>query len=531
VVTVPGPLPESADAVVIGAGHNGLVAACYLAKAGLSVVVLEAADAPGGMSASGPLIPEAPGHTVNSGAAELLFLQRSTIPTDLDLARHGLRTVRSDPAYVYLHPDAGSLAYWRDPVRTAEEIARFSRRDAEAYLEFARLLDAILGFAGPYMLGHPLRVGPRVLAAIARNALRNARRLPSMVSLVAASGDALIEQTFAHPVVRDALYSLIGGVAPVSADGTALSAIFYAFLHTSGVLRPLGGMQAVPDTLAACLREHGGSVHTGAVVEEITVTGGRTTGVRLADGRTVTARRGVIAACDPRQTLTRLVPEGVLPERLTGRAATLAANATGNGWLKVDLALSGRVRLTEHERWRGDGLDLRKPAIMVGTMDGARRGYADAAAGLVPAQDDLLVWCFCPSGLDPSQAPDGQDVVYLSTPTTPLRPREGWPSVADKAVTGLLAQSARYYSGGLDLEIGRRVETPDSLADRLRVSNGCYFHVDFSLFRSGPFRPAPGLGGYRLPLPGLFLSGAGTHPGGGVSGMPGRLAALELLRS
>jgi phytoene dehydrogenase-like protein len=167
---------------------------------------------------------------------------------------------------------------------------------------------------------------------------------------------------------------------------------------------------------------------------------------------------------------------------------------------------------------------------MVGPMGSVQRGYADAAAGRIPRSEDMLVWCFCPTGIDPSQAPEGQDVMYLSTPSVPVQPVEGWDTVQDRAIEALLDQSGQFYDSGLDQEIGRRVETPQGLARRLRVSNGCYFHVDFTPTRSGPLRPAAGLGGYRTPLDGLYLAGAGTHPGGGVMGTSGRLAAQAVLK-
>jgi phytoene dehydrogenase-like protein len=517
------------DVIVVGAGHNGLVSACYLAKAGLRTVVVEAADAPGGMSASGPVIAEAPEHMVNTGAAELLFLQRTTIPQDLDLARHGLLVEVSDPSYVYLHPDGSSIAYWNDARKTVEEIAKFSRRDAEAYRELAETLSRLLSMAAPFTDVNPMRPTPRAIAEAGRAALRSWRTLPAAAALAAASGEQLITERFEHPIVRSALYSLIGGIAPVTTRGSAMSAIFLAFLHDSGVQRPIGGMQAVPNALVGYLTEHGGEVLTGTPVETITVHDGRASGVVLADGRTITARRGVISACDPRQTLTRLLSGDVLPRRIASRAARLPANGLGNGWLKIDMALRDRVTLSVHEKWRGDGLDLRRPAVMVGTMENSQRGYREATAGRIPRAEDMLVWCFCPTGIDPSQAPAGQDVMYLSTPSVPVHPVGGWDQVEAGALEGLLTQAGHYYHSGLETEIGRRVENPEGLARRLRVSNGCYFHVDFIPSRSGPLRPAAGLGGYRTPLPGLYLAGAGTHPGGGVMGTSGRLAAACLL--
>src|SRR5581483_4954494 len=142
------------DVVIIGGGHNGLTAACYLAKAGLRVTVLEAASTIGGMSQSARPFAEAPDHLVNTCSAEFIFLHRTSVVRDLGLDRYGLRMLESDPPYIYLHPDGSSIAYWRDARRTAEEIRRFSRVDAAAYLELAELLEVLLAFAGPYFLSH-----------------------------------------------------------------------------------------------------------------------------------------------------------------------------------------------------------------------------------------------------------------------------------------------------------------------------------------------------------------------------------------
>lgn len=518
----------AADIIVIGGGHNGLTAACYLAKAGLAVTVLEAGPTIGGMSQCARPFAKAPNHIVNTCSAEFIFLHRTSVVSDLGLDRYGLEMLDSDPPYIYLHPDGASIAYWRDARRTAEEIRRFSRADAAAYLELAALLEVLLAFAGPYFLSHPYRLRPGFVLTALRAAVRNRRRLAELIDLVAMSGDALVENRFTHPIVRDAVYSLIGSVAPTAADGTALSAAFIAFLHSSGAKRPVGGMQALPDALTACLGAHGGTAIVDAEVTEIDVVGGRARGVVLADGRCYHAHRAVLAACDVRQTIGQLVPSDSLKPRLRTAVASAPSNGQGNGWMKVDAAFSGRLDLARHERWRGDGLDLRRPAVMVGEMDRVRRAYGLAAAGRMPAAEDLLQWAFVPTGIDPSQAPDGQDVVYLASPTVPLAPLDGWAAIGEDSADRMVAQASDYY-GGFEQTIERVVETPDDLARRLRVSNGCYFHVDFSAFRAGPMRPALGLGGYRTPIDGLYLSGAGTHPGGGVSGLPGQHAARRVL--
>lgn len=519
------------DVVVIGGGHNGLTTACYLAKEGLEVAVLEAADQIGGMTASGTPIAKAPGHTVNYCAADLLFWLSSPVERELELGRFGLDKIVVDPSYVYLHPDGASIAVWKDPRRTADEIRRFSRADADAYLEYARFLDALFDIAFPYMLTNPGRPDPRTIATMARGVFKHRRLLRQFGEFLLASGEETIEQRFEHPVTQSLLYCLGAGANPINLQGTSVTHLFLGFLHRSGTARPVGGMQAIPTALANRFADLGGTIKTDSEVVEIVVSGGRAAGVRLADGRTFNARKAVVATPDPRTTLGKLLPADALSSELAVHVRHIPANSSGAGAMKADVALSGRVTLERHERWRGDGLDLRVPAVLVGTCDQIRRGWSRAAAGIVPDPDDIALWPVLLSAADPSQAPDGQDSLYLFATNMPLHPEGGWAQWKDKAANSIVERAAQFYDGVAELEIGRWVETPEMAAERNRVTNGAAMHVDHLLFSQGPFRPASGLSGAKLPVEGLVLGGAGTHPGGGVSGIPGRRAARTVLAS
>ena len=516
------------DVIVIGAGHNGLTAGCYLARSGLSVTVVEAGAEIGGMTTTAAIIPEAPGHLINLCALDAVFIRASSVVKDLGLRRFGYREIEVDPPWIVFDPEGPSLALWRDPRRTAEEIRRFSAADAEAFLRLAREIDAGMGVFEPLALTNPTRPSGRRLAAAARGAVGRPRRLRALSGLLVGSAAEVIDARFSHPLTKSLLGVIAAAGGPITADGSGFNLIAFGFAHRHGVARIAGGTQALPDALARCFASAGGTIRRSAAVEQITVEGERVTGVRLETGEELTART-VITSCDPKQTLTRLLPEGALSDSLRIRAEQIPAEAVTTACFKIDLALSGRVDMSRHEAWRGDGLDLRVPALLDGSFEAACAAPTQATMGRMP--DPVLILGAVPTGADPSQAPDGQDTVYLYAYPTPAQPGEPWDVFVKAATAAVLAQVANIYPNIEELEIGRWVETWPELAARTRATGGNPYHVDMGLLRSGPMRPARGFGGYRTVLPGLFLTGAGTHPGPGISAVPGQLAARAVLRS
>jgi phytoene dehydrogenase-like protein len=510
---------------VIGAGHNGLVAAGYLAKAGLRVAVVEAADAPGGMTASGPLIPEAPGHIVNSCAVDIISMLHSRIPADLELRQHGLQLVKPDPSYVSLHPDGSSLAIWRDHARTAAEIEQYSRADARAFLEFTDLLDVMIGAILPVLGVDFGRPDPKALWASAKVAVKNRSRLGDIAALLTGSATAATEERFEHPVTKGALVNLAAGAGPVDQPGSGLGFILLALLGRVGAGRPIGGMQSLTNALVASVRSRGGVLTTGAPVAEILHADRRVRGVRFEDGRVVEAR-SVVATCDPWVALRELVGDGIVDRKTAVRLDFAPANGTGSGPFKLDMALRTHISALQHNR--PDDVDFRMPTMLLGTEESVRESYAAAARGELP--DDPAIWVVAPSGVDPTQAPEGQESLYVYPLAAPVHPRQGWDALRRPAVDSVLTKVGKYI-GPLDgAEIGRLVETPEDLGARLRVRNGCVTHIDMGLMRSGPLRPTIGLGTGKTPLDGLVLGGSGMHPGGGVTGLPGRTAATRTKR-
>jgi phytoene dehydrogenase-like protein len=524
------PVPTGrADAVVVGAGHNGLVAACYLARAGLDVLVVEGNEWIGGCTTTAMLVPEAPEHRLSACAADIITMRSSTVVSDLELSsRFGYREVEIDPAYTQLSADGESLLYWRDRHRTAEDIRRFSERDARAYLELMDVFDGVLDAALPMVATNPARPEPAALWRALRGAIRNPRSLAVAAGLATTTAAEAIQERFEHPLVQAMLAIISNFGAPITGEGTGTNLMLPAFITRFGMARPVGGMGALPEALERCLREAGGRARVGAPVEQVLLRGDAAVGVRLVGGEELLADT-VLLATEPHRALTQLLPDGSLGDRLTARARHIPNLNQGCTHFKVEMALKGRLSLSRHEARRGDGVDLRIPSAMVGSVEEVSQAIVDARSGRVP--DPLPFVSMIPTAADPTQAPEGMDTLSLWSGWLPLRPQpdDSWPAMRTPVAEAFVGHAARYYEGIEELEIGRSIETPEEISARTGVRDGNVYHVDVSLTRVGPLRPALGLGGYRLPIRGAYLTGAGTHPGPSVSGIPGQQAARTVL--
>jgi phytoene dehydrogenase-like protein len=503
-----------------------LVAASYLARTGLKVLVVEAADVIGGMTTTLKLIPEAPEHLINACAIDSLAMRASTIAADLELHKFGYREAGSDPWLAGVDPDGASIAFWRDPRRTADEMRRFSRADAEAWLDFSRTLDAAMDMVLPIMAMNPMRPSLNRILAAAGGAVRHPRQFAALAKIVTSSTAEVVDERFCHPLVKSAL-AVMSGVFPITERGSGSALMVFGLNHRVGSGRPIGGTGALPAALRRVLEAAGGQVRTSAVVEELLVRGGRVTGVRLTNGEELMAR-AVVAGCDPRTTLTELLPSGTLPSRLEARASRIPTKNLGAVSLKVDAAFSGKLDFSRHNAARDDGLDLRKPYVTVGTLEEMVTAYEHVSAGTIPEFIPFI--STVPTAADPTQAPGGQDTLYIYIGWVAAQTPEAWDHLTEPTGKSVLADAARYYGGVEELEIGRWVEAWPALANRTRAPDGNVYHVDVTASRMGPLRPALGFGGYRTPTPGLFLTGAGTHPTPGIAGFPGQLAAETVVR-
>lgn len=513
-------IPRGGIALVIGGGHNGLTAACYLAREGMSVTVLEAGDHLGGMTASAALIPGYPDHLISQCSIDAVYWRASPVEDELGLRSHGLRFIDHDPAWCWLGPDGESLVFQQDLRKTVDDIRRFSPADARTYLEFATAARQALDIQDLYGAGRPDRIS---FSAI-RTAASGMRHGPTRSLLRAAlttSAAEVIDGLFESDPVRGAFAAMGNILGSITSDGSGIAALATAPLHKYGVGRPVGGMQAIPDALERCLTFLGGTVRLGARVRDIEVADGRARSVTLADGETLHADV-TVAAIAP-QLLADMIDTTRTPSvAVLGNAP---ANAANIGCFKVDIALDGLLALPRHRR--DDGIDLRKPTLMFGGFDQVLAAEAEARLGRVPS--DMPWWATILSATDPTQAPAGKDVLYLYAPS-PVHIGGDWASTRKQVAKQLVATASTVIDGIDELELARVTETPLDLQERLGAPNGCIYHVDQAVTRIGPLRPASGWADSDTHVERLFLGGAGSHPSGGVSGIPGRRVAHAVLR-
>jgi phytoene dehydrogenase-like protein len=518
-------MTDEYDVVIVGAGHNGLVAGTYLARAGRRVLIVERGAKLGGMTSSGFHIPQAPQHMVTPCAVELIFVRATGIIEEFDLARHGLRTVDPDPSYAYLHPDGNSIAVFRDPRRTAEDMARLSRADGEAYLRFSKLLDALVDIGLPVMMNDPGRWKLADLAKMISALIRNRRLRNELTALTSGTADQIACEWFEHPASIALLTGVAAGAGPIDDDGNAAAYMIFGMLHRVGVGKPIGSMQSFSNALGGSFKASRGTLELNAPVAEILIEEGKARGVRLADGRVVRTSV-VIATCDPRTAFELATPAGI-GRRMRVRMEHAPAGRANVVPFLANIAMAAPLRLRRHRQLRTDGADLDKAVGLIGTPDEVRQSFAYAKRGDIPTRHAVSVTPL--SNSDPTQAPAGQSLAYIYFPAAPLVAREGWDSARERLMKSAVAQISEFYEG-FESEIGRFVEAPPDRAARLNVTNGCVTHIDFAASRSGSKRPAFGLGGPEPVVPGFFLGGAGIHPGGGVSGLPGKIAAHRVLR-
>jgi phytoene dehydrogenase-like protein len=523
---------RDAEVIVAGAGHNGLVAACYLARAGLKVLVLEAHATAGGMTATNPMAPEAPEHLINEASIHASLFRMSPIEDELELStKFGLRQRIIDPCHVQLNSEGDeSIAMWRDPQRMAAEIRYFSPKDAAAYIEFANLIATAVDIGVPLALTSAVRPGlPTILKVLART-IKGRKHFGRLFNLVRSSHAGFLEEVFEHDMTR-ACFTTGLPFMDYKSDYSAFAMVYIGVLQRYGVAMFEGGTGAFPRSLIRCLEASGGQLRTSAPVAELILHNGRVTGVRLENGEEIGASKAVMTAFSPKMVLNHLLPKGVLSPQLAARAGRIPTKNRGIADYKLNVALKGKIVPRRHQAWRdnkyNDGVDLRLPTTQWATYQEALDAYDTCIRGEVPRVIPGLAQIT--TAFDPTMAPPGHDTYWFWSGLVPVDPREGWDKARDQITERVIKDTAKYFDGIEELEFARRPLAPPDIEKRFWAIDGSVYHVEPYLSRFGAGRPAVGLAGYATPIPGLYLSGSGTHPSAGISGLPGRNSAQALI--
>ncbi|MGH2678636.1 MAG: phytoene desaturase family protein [Actinomycetota bacterium] len=518
------------DAIIVGGGHNGLACAAYLARAGLDVLVLERRDLLGGAAVTEE---PWPGYRISS-ASYVVSLMPPRIEQELRLHSHGYRVSLIDPDYWVPYPDGSALTLWGDVGRTAEEIARFSKADADAYVEFDRYFERLgtllreLLFVVPPNL--TLRDGLSWLKLGTRFRHWTGRDIAEIVRLFTLSGADFLDEWFEDERVKGALatQAIIGAWCGPMSPGSAYVLLHHWIGEVSGQAGAWGwvhgGMGAVSAALASAARAAGAEIRTAAPVRSVVIREGRARGVELEDGTVLPARR-VISNAHPITTYLDLVGEAQLPDQVV---RDVRRYRTRSGSVKVNLALGELPRPTA---WGGPvpgdphtGLLAVSPSI-----EYLERAWDDAKYGRTSERPYLEA--VFPTVFEPDVAPDGKHVALCFTQFGPFELAEGsWDTeraAYGDRIIGILDE----HCPGLASSVEHvEVLAPPDIEERFGLLGGNIFQGEMSPDQMFSMRPIPGYADHRSPVTGLYLCGSGTHPGGGVMAVPGRNCASVVAR-
>ena len=511
---------ETFDVVVAGAGHNSLVAAAYVAKAGFRCVVLEARERIGGDTATEELTRPGFQHDTCSTAHNLIQTSPTLRADELGLSAYGLEYIHPDPVVHVPFPDGTWLTQWCDLDRTCEEFGKFSPRDAAAFRQMMTEYDAVKGIFGAYRYT-PIGFGPTLLELIERHP-QGAR----WVRRQAQSGWEIIRDAFQDWHTRAfMLWMTFMTMQPPDRPGTGWLAYSIPYgRQAHSWTMPKGGSAALPQALARCIEAHGGVVLTRKPVVRLLIEGGRCVGVETEDGTAYRARHAVLSTVHIKHLVEMAPKEAWGEEFLAG---------VGSWQAGVSMFVTHYATTVPPQFPAGQGTITSVAAGIPGSVDRMLRVGNEFHRGTV-ALDDPVLLVVCPTVADPSRAPAGRHTLKVigfqpyELPEGPAR----WDEIEAGVSAANLAQLRRYAPNVTDATIlGSRIESPLGL-ERLNRHNwhGSCHGGDMSPAQSGHLRPVPGWAQHRLPIPGLYQTGATTHPGGSVSAAPGRNAAMVLLR-
>jgi phytoene dehydrogenase-like protein len=526
---------ENPDVLIIGGGHNALTCAAYLARAGLAVTLLERRGILGGAAVTEEFHPG----FRNSSCSYTVSLLDPGLIRDLRLTEHGLR-IRERPLANFLPLSDGGAFRFGGP-GTQAEVARFSRRDAERLPEWLAMLARIVPLLRALAAETPPNVSEHYVLADWLASWSLARKLKGLdmrsrrdlLELLTRSAGELLDAWFESAPLKAVLGwdAIVGNFASPYAPGSAYVLLHHVFGEVNGKTgawgHAIGGMGAISDAIAVEARTHGAELQTSAPVARVLVQGGRATGVALADGREVYARR-IVAGINPKLLYTRLFAPGDLPPELLERFERYRC---GSGTFRMNVALT---ELPEFSCAPGKSL---QPHHASGILMGDSLGYFERAYFDARSKEHNPGWAREPvvemvisSALDDTLAPPGQHVASLFCQHVNPEPDGGWDAHRESFARLAIETVNRHAPNFAASIVAHQLLSPLDLEREYGLLGGDIFHGALGLDQLFSARPLLGQANYRGALPGLYLCSAGTHPGGGVTGLPGRNAAREILK-
>jgi phytoene dehydrogenase-like protein len=521
------------DAIVVGAGHNGLTAAAYLARAGLTTLVLERRNLVGGCCVTEEI---APGCRVST-TSYIASMLRPEVIKDLNLAEHGLRMVPCDPAIQVAFPDGRVVPWWADRNRAVAEFRKHSPKDAETFVRVDDRLKKLARYLQPFFMEPPpevdtasmhgwsdlFRVGKRFRGI-------SSSEISQLIAFLTGSLGEFLDRNYESETIKtlflaNNVYGKHGG--PYQ-PGTAIGLLFHLLSGGEHELQGfyghvMGGMGAITQALASAGKKLGVEIRTSTPVAQIMTRGGHATGVALEDGTEIRARM-VLSNADPKRTFLRMLPASELPSDFVDSVRGIKMDGP---CAKVNMVLS------EEPRFRGTPSQAtpleRTFYTLVPSLEFAERCYDISKYGEIP--EELWVDCVVSSNADSSLAPEGKHILTCFVQYVPYRLREGnWDEKRELLGDRVVKKIAEHAPNVSNAILARQVLTPLDLERTYGLTEGNIFHGDLTLEQLFFMRPVAGWSQYRTPIGGLYLCGAGAHPGGGVTGAPGHNAAHQALR-
>ncbi len=511
------------DVAVIGAGHNGLTCACYLAKAGLKVIVLERRHIAGGAVCTEDDLIE--GYKIDVGSSAHIMIHLTPVIKDLELEKFGLQYIDCDPfAFAPLADGSGAIYFWKDVDKTCESIAKISPEDADRYKQFVTeweklnqgVFEAFLKPPTVFNLGRHMIFGTK------------SKNPADMVRKLMTSYGSLVKETFRHEGLRSAMAWLAAQSGPpptAMASGDFLG--WHSMIHKSGVKRPRGGSGALTQAMARCLEHHGGEILLNAEVAKIEVENNETGAIILENSEKIEAEK-IVSNAHVHTLFLKLIGKENLPADLAERIENVRI---GNGFgMIVRCAVS---ELPDYTAVPSGG----KPSdchhglqLLCPSMDYLEKSYADYLNGIPSKNPGALAMTF--SAVDDTLAPAGKHTLFIWGQYYPyeLSNGEHWKDIEDREADRLIEVVNRYAPNVKNSIIERFVQSPLDLEQRIGLLRGNVMHVEMDFDQMFLFRPLPEMSQYKTPIKNLYLTGASTHPGGGVFAASGHNTAQVVLK-